>query len=90
MISYFDRDCEVNHIIVNLPDTNCLLRESPVFFFLFFFFSLSSQLLSMGKLRLGCMTIWDPEFTMMLLGIGVPQCFTVLMEAGKISDISLF
>lgn len=29
------------------------------------------------------MTIWVPELTTMLLGIGVLQCFTVPMEVGK-------
>ena len=37
----------------------------------------------MGKLRLGCTTTWAQELTMMLLDSGVPECSTVLMEAGK-------
>ena len=41
----------------------------------------------MGKLKLGCMTTWAPESTMMLLGNGALQCFTVLMEVGKIGVI---
>lgn len=45
------------------------------------------QLLWMGKLKPGCMTTLAPELTMMLLGYGALQCFTVLMEVGKIGEI---
>lgn len=41
----------------------------------------------MGKLKLGCMTTLAPELTMMLLGNGALQCFTVLMEVGEIGEI---
>lgn len=46
--------------------------------------SLFSQLLLMGKSKLGFMIIWDQELTMMLLVIGVPPCYIVQMEAGKL------
>ncbi|RWW18129.1 hypothetical protein BHE74_00037544 [Ensete ventricosum] len=45
--------------------------------------SLSSQLLLMGKSKHGCMIVWDPELTMMLLDIGAQQWHTVQMGQGE-------
>lgn len=43
----------------------------------------------MGKSKLGCTIIWDPELTMMLLGIGVQLWFIVQMEVGKIPTLEV-
>jgi len=45
--------------------------------------SLFSLLLLMGKSKRGSTIVLDLELTMMLLGGGVPQWHTVLMEQGK-------
>lgn len=49
----------------------------------YFRYSLFSLLRSMGRLKLGYMTAWDLEWTMMLLDIGVPLWHIVQMERGK-------